>query len=198
MNPMKHIFKSTEGFFEFLSIFFLLITIVTTFHRVNLTSSILNAFTYLISFILLYLSKKFRRFVIHPKGLIYVRRCTTYSISPLNPESETRWCVNLSEIKIITSKSIELKNLSVGSIALIRDKNILNNDKFELNRSDEVGKNVYIIIPKEQVALDINFSISLEIDYNEEIDEPVPFLEYTVRYKYKWIPIEFWDSRRIT
>lgn len=188
---LKTIFKSTEEFFEKISVILLLFGLLAEFF--NITGIPL----YVLSFVLLYFSKKFRRFIINPMSLIYARG-TTYKITPWNPESETRWRANLKQIKIATSESIRLKNLEICRIPLIKDGVEKRTDKIVVSIKRDVGKTTYLITFDEPIPLDVNFFVSFEIERIDEIDEPQPFLEYDIEYRPSWVPLmSFWDSRRI-
>lgn len=191
---LKTIFKSTEGFFEAVSVGLLLLGLLAEY--LSFTKMPLGVLLYIVSFCFLFLSKKFRRFIINPVSLIYSRD-TPYKITPWNPESETRWRANLKHIRITTSKSIRLKNLEVCKIPVIKEGKKCASGEINVSIERDVGKTTYLMVPNRPIPLDVNFFVSLEPERIEEVDEPQPFLEYEIGYKPSRIPFSFWDSRRI-
>jgi len=191
----KMIFKSAEGFFEFISSVVLIIGLISEiFNFLNILCIALS----IISFAILYTTKKFRRFVIYPVSLIYSRR-TQYKIVPWNPESETRWSANLRQIRITTSASIKIDNLKVCHSSVIEHGKRKRNCEFKIltKLEPEIGKTSYYIVPKRRLPIDVNFFISFDLERVEDVDEPQPFLEYEIEYRPSRIPFHLWDSRRI-
>ncbi len=226
LKLFQSFFKSSEGFFEFLSVAMLVFSgMISLIGETNFINSILLILSklfealgpgflritvtfkgefdiikyvvFFISFSLLYVSKKFRRFVIYPISLIYARD-TDYKLTPWNPESETRWNAILKRIKITTSESIKINNLEICRDVVVENGEIKDTDKIKIKKKKDVGKTTYVVTFNEPSRLDVNFFITFKIERDEDIDEPKPYLEYSIEYTYRYLPVlTFWDSRRI-
>lgn len=171
--------KSTEDFIKYLSF----MSLALSFYILMDPSQLwLGLIINILAFILLYLSNKTRKFIIYPKTLIYTEN-RTYKIMPWNPEGETRWDAYLKRLDISVSNSLKLKNTKIYG------------EEKTFNHRRGENQTTYSFVG--QLSLDVNFSISFNIERCENVEDERPYLQYTIIYKYKGIPFLFWDSRRI-
>ena len=199
--------KSTKEWFEFFSYILLFVGLLLTIlsllpmelsepvPTIKEYLPLLNMATYPPSFLLLYLSRKFRIFMVYPPFLVYTRD-EIYTVIPWQPETETRWKAKLTQLKITVSKSINITELQVLDYKLISKGEVAQNDFTRATVSKRHGKTIYTFDFKTPMELDINTMIKLKISRDENVDELRPFLEYEVKYK-SVLPVTFKYSRRI-
>jgi len=177
------------------SIILLIFGLATTimppiFHKGGYFFNILSIALYIPSFILLYISQKYRYFVISPTMLVYLPEGDNrYEIIPWTMEGETRWETKLKKLKIKTSKSIKLKGVRLIDMDLLKDMKI---------NPTSSGYVYEASFDEDPLELDINSKIIITIERDENIDERTPFLEYTIDYKPTKLPFTLRTTRRIT
>lgn len=173
----------------------LLLGLVLTFFRFSegIWYFLVNALLYLFSFGILYASRKFRQFIIHPASLRPTP--THYQIYPWIPEGEIRWPAKLKKITIITSNSIEIKELALNLTRFIEDGNPAN-ESVKINKNRSTTTYSVLFDPPEKI--EINAGIRFTIEQNDEVEsDPRPFLEYVIEYEPPIPLLAFKYRRRI-
>lgn len=185
----------TSKWIDVLSPMFLILGLVLTFFRFSegIWYFLVNALLYLFSFGVLYASRKFRQFIIHPASLRPTR--TTYKIYPWIPEGEVRWPARLKEITVITSNSFELKELALNLTKFVEDGNPTNGS-VKINKHHSTTTYSVLFDPPEEI--EINAHISFTIEQNDEVEsDSRPFLEYVIEYEPPIPLLAFKYRRRI-
>ncbi|GEM_PF-5353658 len=192
----------TMSHIEGCSLVLLLVGVVLTLSNFSNSTRylVVNLVIYVLSFGILYLSKRFRQFIIYPTTTARPSK-TTYSVYPWIPEGEVRWPAQLERITITLSNSLKLRELSFGTICLIEDGNPVkyedqDNPPIRVEKITHHTTTTYSISFNPPEKIEINAVIRFTLEQNDDV-ELDPFLEYAIEYKPPKLPFKFKYCKRI-